>query len=243
MSSLDDYERAERHYWLLHVTPEAVENALSGFSLKPLKSSKWIAQAIKNIVPRGMSPYEWDGCHAFDAGRTWPPNRTTAREAWEDLSGAIGAVFKVILNKQPELEIGISDDDHERIERARDALGDLWDIARSRERLPPEPRKHRSTAEKEVRIEQAIALSVIFRRAFGRDATIDNREVTAGGHWPDFYRRMMALAFDEPITRRDETVLDAARAQVLATRKRYRTLWPDDDEADEGSFYFKLEAE
>ncbi|MFA7586265.1 MAG: hypothetical protein WCY11_08745 [Novosphingobium sp.] len=238
MSAWDDYQRATRHYWLAHVTPESVAAALADFSLQPQVSFDWIAEAIKS-VPTGLSPFEWDGCEAF-TGRAWPPNRTTARDAWRDLSGAIGAVFEIILEKQPELESGINEDDSRRIQAAREALGDLWDVARSRETMDAEPRKYRSTAAKELRIEQALVLSIIFRRAFGRDATIDNREVTAGGLWPDFYRRIMALAFDAPITRRDETVLDEARSQVLEIRRRMRERFGAGED-DEGYLYFGLE--
>lgn len=237
MSSLDEYEKAMRSYWLAHVTPQSVADALAGFSLQPQVGFDWIAEAIRS-VPTGLSPFEWDGCEAFSR-EVWPPNRTTARDAWKDLSGAIGAVFEIILERQPELESGISDDESQRIEAAREALGGLWDIARTRGGMEPEPRKYRSTAAKELRIEQALVLSVIFRRAFGRDATIDNREITAGGPWPEFYRRMMALAFDAPITRRDEAVLDEARAQVLETRKRLRERFGEGED-DEGFLYFGL---
>jgi hypothetical protein len=235
VSSPDDYEAAKRNYWLEHVTPQAIADALIGFSLPPVVSFDWISAAIKTVVPSGPSPFDWDGCEAF-TGTVWPPNRTTARDAWKDLSGAIGDVFEIILEKQAELEVGISDEEVARIQNARAALGDLWDLARLREAMDPEPKKFRSTSAKELRIEQAIALSVIFKRAFNREATIDNREGKVGGPWPDFYRRIMALAFDARSTKPDEAVLRSARTQIRQLRKK---LGKD----AEGIFYPKLTTE
>lgn len=236
MSSLDDYERALSHTLLQHVTSQTVAEALSGFALKPQTSFDWIADAIRAVVPTGPSPFEWDGCEAFSRD-IWPPNRTTSRDAWRELSTAIGGVFAVLHKRQQDLELGLDSGANVNLETATEQLGELWDIARSRAALDPEPGKYRSTAAKELRIEQAFALSVIFKRAFGRDATIDQRNGTVGGPWPDFYRRMMALAFDARITKPDETVLKAARSKTLRLRKKLR-----DDDA-EGVFFPRIAPE
>jgi hypothetical protein len=83
---------------------------------------------------------------------------------------------------------------------------------------------------REQRVFRAQCLSVVFARAFDLEPTVNTWETAkTRGPWPDFYQRVVRLAFGENVTPNLETVLDEARRRDLDHRVSFASgIIPDE---------------
>ncbi|AKM09719.1 hypothetical protein [Croceicoccus naphthovorans] len=209
--------------FLRHITPDAVEETLAGYQLVPRMSFDRVAGAIRQALGPTV-PFPPIGCEEASGEKEFPSNLTASKSAWGQVWDKAGKAYGAIRRSDDELRHHLSEADLARLDAAETALGELLEVAFRLKDREPERTRWRDARAQSLRVERAFQLSHVFRFAFGRDPTILSEDWAAdatGGPWPDFYRRIMALAFTEPKTRRDEVVLAAARDQILKLRERF----------------------
>ena len=82
--------------------------------------------------------------------------------------------------------------------------------------IPRQPARWLETEQYERRVIHAYCLSSVFERSFELKAAVISWKGSPEGPWPDFFQRIMLLAFDEAKTPNIEKVLDEARRRHSA---------------------------
>lgn len=213
------------------LTEPAVAAALEGFPLTPVTGMAWLARAIQGALyvslhnasdgPERQSNAETKAeLHrlATHASRLWLEiqERSAAGEtalwdyAWDNWHG------------EGSFDADPDNDDR----RFHSALAQLdWlsqFMRRAAESLPDQPKgPWRQSERRQQRILRAHCLSPIYETAFATEATVNTWPGANGGPWPDFYQRIVALAFDERSVPDLEGVLDEARRRHKAAKVEF----------------------
>lgn len=215
------------------ISAEAVDRALEGFMLKPRCSTDRLAAAIREalrisvMMSRDVS---WRTSQDFNRkGPLGGPDRKSnaatkleiadlakrSANLVERLRGRSKAADDVLWkhafwnNPGEEKE---QPSDHVQfialVEQLEWVAGFLGDAAEGLRKQSP---RWVSAERHEQRVFHAHHLTTVFEWAFGKPATVASWQDRPEGPWPDFFQRIMCLAFDESKTPNLEAVLDEAR--------------------------------
>jgi hypothetical protein len=217
---------------LFGVTPEAVAKALDGFPLKCGRGSDWLALAIRNALYVSL-----DNPH--DASRA--PNADTRDELFA-LADKVSGAWKALADRSQPADNAIFDyawhgwrgaptgewfaepPEHAAFQ---EAIGKMDGIATFLRRagmlLEVQAPQWRQSEKREERIWRAQCLSVVFELAYpGHSATITSHRLDGShGNWPDFYQKVVGLAFGEKGTPNLREVLKEARRRHKANGVRF----------------------
>jgi len=207
------------------LTEAAVGKALEGFALTPQPDMAWLARAIQGALLYTLG-------NASDAPERQSNKKTKAelkklasrasklRLAIQQRSGAADSELFEYARSQWDggggadvLGVTIGEPSLYRAFQAAQAqldwLPDFLLLAANG--VKPQSGPWQTSERREKRIERAQCLSPIYEMAFGAAPTVNTWPGQNGGPWPDFYQRIVALAFGELLTPDAEGVLDEAR--------------------------------
>ncbi|MCH8616541.1 hypothetical protein LZ016_10570 [Sphingomonas sp. SM33] len=211
---------------IARLTQTAVATALAGFRLDPLRELKWVARAIQGAL--------YTSLRSADESAERPSNADTrdellklstqAAKLWAALversDAADSAIWDHAFGRwtgEGGVEVdGISIGEPTEYGKFREAVSHVEALAgllrRSADELKPQVPNWRRAEQREERIFRAQCLSPIYQSAFGQEPTVNTWPGTKSlGPWPDFYQRIVSMAFGEQATPDLEGVLDEAR--------------------------------
>ncbi len=203
---------------LPHMTGEAVAAALEGFSLPLRASTEKLAKAVR----RALALYTPTAAMMPDA----TPGGAEIRDRLIELSDRASALRNEILSldeaTSAPLMRDLEDESFHRFQLALTHLhflsGTLRNVA---EAVPVRRSKWRSTEAARLRVWHARSLAPVFEQAFNRQSTVNDYasgqdNVAQLGPWPEFFSRMIRLAFDEQLS------INQVRRALKDARKLHR---------------------
>lgn len=214
---------------IARITEQLVADALRDFRLTPVRSQAWLTRAIQIHLRKSLTP-------ACD-GPSRQENKVThqelikaadklvrAQRALEGLSDAAdSAVWHYTWSAWSDAPVGEvtgSAPAYHSLQQMREALDDhanrLREAAAELDKQGPNWRR---AIEREERIRRAHYLAPVFEEAFEVEASINTwGGAPTLGLWPDFYQRIVAMAFSEHATPDLVPVLKEARRRHVAER-------------------------
>jgi hypothetical protein len=216
-----------KDHWLSHVSPEAVESALNGFSL-PLvggRDFKWLAKALRKGFAMSIPIADND------------PARTSNSDIKAELvrlSDSVAAVRSACLGSsgpadeqlwtaafhrwKGKADLPANNDPDFEYNRYQAALQELDWLASflrtAADALTSQGPNWRLNAARRLRVLRAYFIAPIFEAAFGQPLSVNNwpnPQHKAPTPFMDFYQRTVALAFNERVTPDLSGVLKDAR--------------------------------
>lgn len=215
---------------IARLTEAAVVEALDGFPLQPMQGMAWLARAIQGALYVSLANATDGPERQSNTDNKAELERLSqgALKLWGKLAqrsdGADSALWDFAWRrwdgeggKQVD---GVSIGEPSDYKAFGQAVRQLeWLAAfmlEAAKTQPAQAAKWRQAERREIRVWRAHCLSPIFETAFGVEATINTWPGNDGGHWRDFYQRIVALAFGEKATPDWEGVLDEARRRHKA---------------------------
>lgn len=225
---------------LARITEEALRVALDGFPLQPKQGMGWLTRAVRGALYVSLSPpgdeHDRQGNSATrddlfalaeKVSRAW-----LALSDRDDTTDA--ALFDYAWHGWQSRPTGDQPGDPPDWRRFQEAVEHMdWlgvFLRRAGMMLEAQRPNWRLSEQREERVFRAQCLSVVFVRAFALEPTVNTWETAkTRGPWPDFYQRVVRLAFGENVTPNLETVLDEARRRDLDHRVSFAAeIIPDE---------------
>lgn len=208
---------------LRKLTVEAVTLALDGFEMEPRQGVEWLARAMQGallfILPgmRSLDPL----AVSTDIEILVAPSAWESRDAYRELTDRAES-FWLAITKHGELLRSTVLGPHEygALERQLEELVSEFREWSTAEPTPPPPRWRDSRA-RAKRIERAKVLSPVYELAFEVVPAVNSWPESNGGPWPDFYQRIVGLAFNEHKTPDLHGILKEARRIDRSQRVKF----------------------
>lgn len=219
MSFADDEEFDSfigRDHILPHITPEAVANALKGYTLElaPSKDMAWMARAVRRSLAIVSRTVEVSDLVSPSETRAKMEELTTkVDETWSalfDCDSEVDARIWAHAWSQWEGEGGVELDgelfgdpvEYRRFQKATSELNWLAGFLRSAAaKIESQRGPWRTSMMRTLRVERALLLASIFETAFGAPVSANNFPSDARHRAPtpfmDFYARISTLAFGQ----------------------------------------------
>jgi len=221
---------------IARLTEPVIAQALEGFELAPIRPVSWIARATQGALYCTLKNVE-DGPERQSNTETRDELNALAlraRDLWRDIHArspaADSALFYSAFSRWDGE--GGTEIDGSVIGEPSDysaftlSLNHLEGLARTlglaSEQLEEQKGPWRNAERREQRVVRACFLSPVYELSYGREPTINERPLASSlGPWPDFYSRIVSIAFGKHETSNLRDVLKEARRRDKSDRVQF----------------------
>ncbi|MDP9424013.1 MAG: hypothetical protein M3Q19_14490 [Pseudomonadota bacterium] len=192
------------------ITEAVVGEALEGFELEPVAPTWWIARAVQGALYCTLKNVE--------EGPERQSNAET-RDDLADLAKRAGDLWKDIAERSPavddalwwaavrrwegeESDFASANSEYSSLVSNLAYLDRLASfLTKAANDMEPQRGPWRNAERHRLRVERAHYLSPVFELAYDRKARVDDWPMSKSlGPWPDFYQRIVSVAFGERVT-------------------------------------------